>query len=224
MGQTATPLSVMSADQAAFLNRAESALVPGTTIIFPPQMVHQSSSPFNIGGREVYGNMLEGWVFRTEDESKSGASMKQRPISWMQLRKMFFGKGHIEVKAIQTENGVRGNLTMSESNIISGEKPKFEFFPLADDATKGNYGLKEAYIVRVLAKADYSAAVLEETEEINEKTGKTIYDYRNDGTLLILDIQKVPELMQLNAEDPVMKGRLTQIMKELPAAYKLKSK
>ena len=63
-GSTATALSEMTKEQAAFLNVNESALITGTIVVVTPQMVHQSEKPYTINNQTHYGNMLTVTVWK----------------------------------------------------------------------------------------------------------------------------------------------------------------
>lgn len=220
MAKSSSNRSTMSATNAEFLNRRESALVEGTIMVFPPQYVHKSKTPYNIDGREVYGNMLECVVVRAEKVGQADANPIHKSVSYQALRKMSFGKDITEVKAVATDKGVRGNRKANVSNIIGTIVPQWQSFPTSNP-NEVEFALAKPFVVRVLAKRDYAFPILEETEQTDATTGKKIYDYKNNGIDLELDIVQLNELDTLDPNDPAFKSYLDLAISKLEADCKL---
>ena len=218
-GTTATALSEMTKEQAAFLNVQESALIEGTIVVITPQMVHLSEKPYTIGNQTHYGNMLTVTVWKKADLGIAGAKpLFTKEVSFNQFRKLFFGKDITgDILAVLTDKGMRANIKANVSNIISTEKPAWFFKETSNG--KGNYGLEKPFVCEILPKRNYSAPILVNSGLQNDE-GDDLWDYKYDEKLILPEIVNVVEINALEIT-PELKEWIKVAEKQVNSAHKV---
>lgn len=192
-GSTATALSEMTKEQAAFLNVNESALITGTIVVVTPQMVHQSEKPYTINNQTHYGNMLTVTVWKATDIQKAGAQpICTKEISFNQFRKLFFGKNIVDdIIAMLTDRGMRANIKANVSNIVSDIKPSW-FFKETKNG-KGNYGIDKPFVCEILPKCNYKQPILVNSG-VKDDDGNDLWDYKYQDDIIIPEIVNTVEI------------------------------